>query len=100
MAHQIKRLVILTLGLWLATAGLWQPLAEAAAGFKSPAYSRPTSSPSRNVWGSRSGGGSYGYSKPAAPTYGSYTKAGHPPDRPGGYTKPAAPPPPAAILNR
>ena len=91
MAHQIKRLVILILGLWLVTAGLWEPLAEAAAGIKSPAYSRPTSSPSRNVWGSRSGGGSYGYSKPAAPTSGGYTKPATP--TPGGYTKPAAPGP-------
>ena len=88
MAHQIKRLVILALGLWLATAGLWQPLAEAAAGGKSPAYSRHTSSPSRNVWGSRSGGGSYGYSKPAAPSPRSYSKPA--PPGPGGYTKPAA----------
>ena len=87
MAHQIKRLVILALGLWFATTGLWQPLAEAAAGFKSPAYSRHTSSPSRNVWGSRSGGGSYGYSKPAAPSPRSYSKPA--PPGPGGYTKPA-----------
>ena len=91
MAHQIKRLVILILGLWLMTAGLWDPLAEAAAGFKSPAYSRPASSPSKNVWGSRRGGGSYGYSKPAAPPYGGYTKPTTSPTVHGGYTKPLAP---------
>ena len=78
MTHKIKRLVTLILGLWLVTAGLWAPLAEAAATRTSPGYSKPISSPSRNVWGSRSGGGSYGYSKPAAPA-------------PGGYTKPATP---------
>ena len=100
MAHQIKRLVILILGLWLMTAGLWDPLAEAAAGLKSPAYSRPASSPSKNIWGSRSGGGATairsrrvhtygGYTKPSTPTPGRYTKPAAP--GPGGYTKPLAP---------
>jgi TRAP-type uncharacterized transport system substrate-binding protein len=97
MAHQIKRLVILILGLWLVTAGLWDPLAEAAAGRASPRYSRPAnipvSSPSRNVWGSRSGGGSYGYSKPAPPGPGGYTKPVTSQTAPGGYTKPMAPSP-------
>jgi TRAP transporter TAXI family solute receptor len=91
MAHKINRLVILTLGLWLATAGLWQPLADAAAGGKSPAYSRPTGSPRQNVWGSRSGGGSYGYSKPAPPSPGGYARPAAP--APGGYTKPSPPTP-------
>jgi TRAP-type uncharacterized transport system substrate-binding protein len=93
MPQKIKRLVILTLGLWFVTAGLWQPLAEATAGRKSYSYSKPAGSPSKNIWGSRSGGGSYGYSKPTAPVQGGYTKppAGH--TAPGGYTKPAAPAP-------
>lgn len=91
MANKINRLVILTLGLWLATAGLWQPLADAAAGGKSPAYSRPTGSPRQNVWGSRSGGGNYGYSKPAPPSPGGYTRQAAP--APGGYTKPSPPSP-------
>jgi TRAP transporter TAXI family solute receptor len=90
MAPKIKRLAILLLGLWLVTAGLTEQLAEAAAGRTSPGYSKPTSSPSKNVWGSRSGGGSYGYSKPAAPSPGSYSKPAAP--APGGYTKPATSP--------
>ena len=57
MTYKIKRLVILSLGLWLVTAGFGQQWAEAAAGSKSSSYSRPTSSPANNVWGSRSGGG-------------------------------------------
>ena len=93
MAPKIKRLAILFLGLWLVTAGLTEQLAEAAAGRTSPGYSKPTSSPSNNVWGSRSGGGSYGYSKPAAPTPGGYTKPPTSQTAPGGYTKPAAPGP-------
>jgi len=87
MAPKIKRLAILFLGLWLAIAGLTEQLAEAAAGRTSPGYSKPTSSPSTNVFGSRSGGGSYGYSKPTAPAPGGYTKPAVP--GPGGYTKPA-----------
>ena len=100
MAHKIKRLVILSLGLWLVTAGFGDQWAEAAAGSKSSSYSRPTSSyskptssPSKNVWGSRSGGGSYGYAKPAAPAGGGYTKPATSQTAPGGYTKPAAPAP-------
>ena len=102
MAHKIKRLVILSLGLWLVTAGFGEQWAEAAAGNKSSSYSRPArsyskpassyskpaSSPSRTVWGSRSGGGSYGgYAKPAAPAAGSCSKPAAPAG--GGYTKPA-----------
>ena len=82
MTHKIKRLAILFLGLWLVTAGLREQLAEAAAGRKSPGYSKPSSSPTNNVWGSRSGGGSYGYSKPAAPSSRRLYQAGHQPDRP------------------
>jgi TRAP-type uncharacterized transport system substrate-binding protein len=100
MAHKIKRLVILSLGLWLVTAGFGEQWAEAAAGSKSSSYSRPTSSyskpassPTKNVWGSRSGGGSYGYSKPAAPAGSGYTKPATSQTTPGGYTKPAAPAP-------
>ena len=88
MAPTIKRLAILFLGLWLVTVGLTEQLAEAAAGRTSPGYSKPTSSPSGNVWGSRSGGGSYGYSKPAAPAPGGYSKPATRQTAPGGYTKP------------
>ena len=87
MTPKIKRLAILFLGLWLAAAGLTAQLAEAAAGRTSPSYSKPSRSPSRTVWGSRSGGGSYGYSKPSAPTPRSYSKPATPGS--GGYTKPA-----------
>ena len=68
----------------------------------------PPAVPVNNVWGSRSGGGSYGYSKPAAPARGGYTKpaTSRPPravipnqrPRPGGYTK--AVPRSAAIPSR
>ena len=108
MAPKIKRLAILFLGLWLVIAGLTEQLAEAAAGRTSPGYSKPSSSPTNNVWGSRSGGGSYGYSRPAAPSPGGYAKpparrlyqAGAPPPAvipsrqppgPGGYARPGVP---------
>ena len=44
MVQKIKQLIILSLGLWLVTAGAGGQWAEAAAGNKSSSYSRPSSS--------------------------------------------------------
>ena len=103
MTHKIKRLAILILGLWLVTAGLRDQLAEAAAGSNfarlQQAHQQAHQQSLQKRLGQPQRGGSYGYSKPAAPA-------------PGGYTKPAAPlpavipsrpparPPPAVIPNR
>ena len=100
MAHQIKRLVILILGLWLVTAGLWDPLAEAAAGSKSPGYSRPTSSPSKKRLGQPQRGGELRLFEAGGPHLRWLYQTGHQPDRPRRLYQTGRPLPPAAILNR